>query len=87
MKANVLIKVLEAVTRTNSVSKNSRIVGNFLTIGNEVYKREDGVFYENIYIDLKEFRPFYEFASNEITLECVSNNRVKTIIIKKFTIN
>lgn len=84
MKANTTITILEAVTNVNSISKKSRIENTSLFIGNEVYKREDGIFFENVNIDGKEFRPFYEFKNNQITLDCISSSRVKSIIIKKF---
>jgi hypothetical protein len=84
MKANTTITILEAVTNVNSISKKSRIENTSLFIGNEVYKREDGIFFENVNIDGKEFRPFYEFKNNQITLYCISSSRVKSITIKKF---
>jgi hypothetical protein len=84
MKANTTITILEAVTNVNSISKKSRIENTSLFIGNEVYKREDGIFFENVNIDGKEFRPFYEFKNNQITLDCISSSRVKSITIKKF---
>ena len=84
MKANTTITILEAVTNVNSISKKSRIENASLFIGEEIFKREDGVFFENVNIDGKDFRPFYEFKNNQITLDCVSNPRVKSITVKKF---
>jgi hypothetical protein len=84
MQAQVRIQVLEAVTQVNSKSQKSRIEGMVFHIGDVVFPREDGLFYENILIEGKEFRPFYEFASQEFTLDCVVNRLSKTITIKKF---
>jgi len=84
MTPNTMIKVLEAITNVNSVSKNSRITGMFLYIGNVVYKRSDGIFFENIKINENNFRPFYDFKTKEIFLDCVNNKKAKNIIIKQF---
>lgn len=84
MKANTTIEILKAITKVNSISKNSRITGTFLNIGNEVYKREDGIFFDYVKINENNFRPFYNFATKEIFLDCINNNKVKSITIKKF---
>jgi len=84
MRNNRTIKILEAVTNVNSVSKKSRIEGDTLFIGKEVFKREDGIFFKDVIIDGKTFRPFFNFTTKYIYLDCVGNSKVKTITIKKY---
>ena len=83
---NKTIILLDVVTNANSISKKSRLLNKEITLGEIVYTREDGCFFENILIDGQIWRPFLLFSNNTIDLDCISNSRNKTITIKKYNI-
>jgi hypothetical protein len=88
---NSTIKIVKAITKTNSVAKNSRVTGTEIYIGKAVYSRLDGfqddaIFYENILIGGKLFRPMLYTKQNIIILDCVNSSRTKSIDILVFEI-
>jgi hypothetical protein len=83
MKTNTTIHILSAVTHTNSTSKLSRITGTQIALGAIVFDRVDGIFFENIIIGEKTFRPFYDFKTGRVELS-PSDKKQKTITVTEF---
>ena len=83
---NTKIQVLDAITNTNTNSKSSRITNSILDLKSIIHERSDLIFFENIEIDGKAFRPsIYTNESNVINLQPM-NMKAKTIEIKEFKI-
>lgn len=83
---NTTIVALEAVTNVNSVAKNSRFTGSEFTLGNVVFERNDGVFFENVVFDGNEWRPFLRFSTNIIELSNMNKKNACPILVKTFKI-
>jgi hypothetical protein len=81
---NKTIKILEAKTEVNTVSNKSRLQNTEITFGTVIFKREDGLFFENIIIENNEWRPFLRFENNNIELQNITNRKAKTITITKY---
>ena len=83
---NKKVQILDAVTQTNTISKSSRITNSIIDLKSIIHERSDLIFFENIEIDGKPFRPsIYTNESNCIHLQPM-NMRAKDIKIKDFKI-
>jgi hypothetical protein len=80
------ILVKKAITVVNSKSKNSRIDNTELTFGSVIFERHDGLFYENIFFEGAEWRPFLHFSTNIIELDNMYNRKSCTIKILDYQI-
>lgn len=77
------VKVIEAVTHVNSVSKTSKLTGSSIHIGKAIFYRTDGVFYEPIVMAGITYNVFFPKEHNKIEL-LPTGSKNKMITIKQW---
>jgi len=82
-----VILVVEAKTSVNGKHNVSRFTGNEFVLGNIVFERNDGIFFENITFENSEWRPFYRFETNHFELSNMSKKNACEIIITNYEPN
>jgi len=82
--ANTIILITEANTCINSKTNKSRITNKEIALGNIIFERNDGLFFENAIINGEEFRPFFRFENGTFELSPVGNKNKCSIIITNY---
>ena len=82
--SNSIILITEAVTCINGKTNKSRVTGKEIALGNIIFERNDGLFFENVIIGSEEFRPFFRFENGTFELSPIGDKKKCSITVKNF---
>ena len=82
--ANTVILAVAAETLVNGKPNTSRFTNEEFRLGNIVFEREDGIFFENILFENDEWRPFFRFETNNFELSNMNNEKSCGIVITQY---